>query len=188
MKNNSQVFKRQGQKSFLPAACSSDMTNKSPLRHQSPGVNSKTHTMDLNRHGNHRSACKHSNKFHYSKTASLRCWSLSPKRTWANIWPLFLIIEVYFVVEFRNSLLSVALGVDHFVTLQNELFDSSLMLMFSLFFNFLSSKKVSDVTSRSRVLWLWGCRRVAKCNRCFINKIELNQFTDVRHELKDVKP
>lgn len=46
MKNNSQLLKRQGQKSFLPAACSSDTTNKSPLRHQSPGINSKTHTMD----------------------------------------------------------------------------------------------------------------------------------------------
>lgn len=45
MKNNSQVLKRQGQKSFLPAACSSDMPNTSPLRHQSPGINSKTRTM-----------------------------------------------------------------------------------------------------------------------------------------------
>lgn len=46
MKNNSQVHKRQGKKSFLPAACSSDMTNKSPLRHQSPGINSRTHAID----------------------------------------------------------------------------------------------------------------------------------------------
>lgn len=46
MKNNSEVLKRQGQKSFPPAACSSDMTNKSPSRHQSPGIKRETHTID----------------------------------------------------------------------------------------------------------------------------------------------
>ena len=46
MKNNSKALKRQGQKSFPPAACSSDMTNKSPSHHQSPGIKCKTHTID----------------------------------------------------------------------------------------------------------------------------------------------
>lgn len=46
MKNNRQALDRQGQKSFSPAACSSDMTNKSPLRHQSPDIKWETHTID----------------------------------------------------------------------------------------------------------------------------------------------
>ena len=46
MKNNSEVLKRQGQKSFPPAACYSDMTNKSPSHHQSPGIKLETHTID----------------------------------------------------------------------------------------------------------------------------------------------
>lgn len=46
MKNSSKALKRQGQKSFPPAACYSDMTNKSPSHHQSPGIKLETHTID----------------------------------------------------------------------------------------------------------------------------------------------
>lgn len=51
MKNNQQALGRQGQRSSLhprphPAACSSDMTNKSPPRHQSPDIKCGTHPID----------------------------------------------------------------------------------------------------------------------------------------------
>ena len=46
MKNNSEALKRQGQKSFPPAACCSDMTNKSHSHHQSPGIKNETRTID----------------------------------------------------------------------------------------------------------------------------------------------
>lgn len=50
MKNNRQGLKRQGQKSSPPPPSppprSSDMTNTSPLCHQSPGIGRQTRTID----------------------------------------------------------------------------------------------------------------------------------------------